>query len=84
MLVQTAEREMKENKTNIRGNMTDAKIHKVFDDNDAAWKNTSRRTNLNTTSERGVMLPDDIDVKSGKPVSEILHHKHPATRTPDY
>ena len=30
------------------------------------------------------MMPDDIDEQSGKPVSELLHSKQPAARTPAY
>ena len=29
-------------------------------------------------------MPDDIDETTCKPVSEVLHSKHPAARTPDY
>ena len=29
-------------------------------------------------------MPDDFDEKTGKPVSEALHTKHSAARTPDY
>ena len=56
--------------------MTDAKIHKVFDD----------------MMKPGKILQAALFIasyewesqKTGKPVSEVLHFKHPAARTPDF
>ena len=84
MLVQTAERDMKANMTNLRGNMTDAKIHKIFDDMMKRGKIRQAARFVTQRLSGGVMMPDDIDEKSGNPVSEVLHSKHPAAKTPDY
>ena len=82
MLVQTAERDMKAKMASSRGNMTDAKIHKIFDDMMKRGKVHQAARFVTQRLSGGVMMPDDIDGKTGKPVSEVLHSKHPAAHPP--
>ena len=60
-IVQTAERDMKANMTNLRKNMSDAKNIKVFD---YMMKRGTIREAARIVTQRkrgGVMTPDDID-----------------------
>ena len=51
---------------------------------DEAWKNRPSRTLRHTTFEWGSHAAWWYWWKIGQPVSEVLHSKHPAARTPDY
>jgi hypothetical protein len=38
--------------------------------------------NLTHRDTGGVMMPDDLCTKSGRPIAEVLHQKHPEQRDP--
>ena len=83
MLVQTTERDMQTFLRANQGTTTSEQRYKIFN-NIAMSKGTRAALNYIANSEKGgVLMPDDIDEKTGMLVKDALEAKHPDSRDPD-
>ena len=83
-LVEECVRLMSARVSSMRGELNDKEIFRRFDQ---MVKHGEIRSAARFVTERlagGVLLPDQIDEKSGKPVLEALRLKHPEPHDPDY
>lgn len=83
MLVETAERDMRGYLQTKRGGLSPEQRLKKFNQRVISGDLRGAIKFLSETEEGGVLMPDEIDSKSGDTVEEVLQSKHPEPRTMD-
>ena len=83
MLVQDTVRTSKSLISRTRRQMTDEQISKTYTSLVLQGKLRQAVRFVTARDRGGILQGDDIDVKSGLPVKEVLASKHPDARTPD-
>ena len=82
MLVQTAECDMISYLSTNRGTTTADERVRIFQRKMLHGDIRGAVKYLTNSEVGGVLMPSDTDAKSGKPVEEALHEKHPNARPP--
>ena len=83
MLVQSTVRTAESYLSLARGQETQEQRAKRFNDLVLAGKLRSAVRYITEREAGGVLMPDEVDGKSGDPVADVLRSKHPEARTPD-
>ena len=83
MLVQDTERTMESSLSTQQGGMSAAQRAKIFQAKMLCGNLRGAVKFLTDTERGGVLMPDDVDEKTGHSVEDVLRSKHPAARTPD-
>jgi hypothetical protein len=83
MLIRDTERDLKSFLSTKQGNVTAEQRAKIFHRKMLRGDVRGAVRYLTEREKGGILLPDDIDEKSGNTISEVLESKHPDARTPD-
>jgi hypothetical protein len=83
MLVQTTEGDMKANLSAKQGNTTPEQRVKIYNQKILRGGLRSGVRYLTNREKGGILMPGDIDEKTGDSVANVLKSKHPDARVPD-
>ena len=83
MLVQDTERSLKTYLTTKQGNVSKEQRAKIFNRKMLRGDVRGAVRHLTERDKGGVLMPDDIDEKSGDSVADVPASKHPDARTPE-
>ena len=83
MLVQDTERSLKTHVATKQGNVSKEQRAKIFNRKMLRGDVRGAVRYLTERDKGGVLMPDDIDEKSGDSVADVLASKHPDARTPE-
>jgi hypothetical protein len=83
MLIQETERDMKTYLSTKQGGMSPEQRAKIFNQKMLQGDVKGAVKFLTETEKGGVLMPNDIDKKTGDTVEEVLKSKHPDARIPD-